>query len=108
MKIIKVTQLEKQVLEAMAKGMFAEFGFSDYGLPDLINDTGLSAKVLRGVGASLVKKGFIDIDNREDEGYKNNTSMHIWYLSGGMETLVPHWVDEAMHSYDYQVKLITE
>jgi len=99
MKTIKVTQLEKQVLEAMAKGMYAEFGFSDYGLPQLIDDTGLSVKVLRGVGGSLVKKGFIDIDD---------SSMNTWYLSGGMETLVPHWVDEAKYSYDYQVNLITE
>jgi len=105
MKTIKVTQLEKQVLEAMAKGMYAEFGFSDYGLPELIEDTGLSAKVLRGVGSSLVKKGFIDIDDRESEGYKNNTSMYIWYLFDGMEALVPHWHDEVDME---KIQLITE
>jgi hypothetical protein len=93
-KQVKVTKLEKQVLEAMAEGMYAEFGFSDYGLPELIDDTGLPAKVLRGVAGSLVKKELIFIDDREDEGYKNDTSMHIWYLFDGMEALVPEWKEE--------------
>ena len=103
MKTIEVTKLEKKVLEAMAEGMYAEFGFSDYGLPELIDDTKLSARILRGVGGSLVKKDLIYIDDREDEGYKNNPSMHIWYLHDGMEALVEEWRKELNME---QIKLV--
>lgn len=94
MKSIKVTKLENQVLKSMAAGMFAEYGYSDYTLPDLIEDTGLTSKVLRGVASSLIKKGLIQIDEREDEGFKNNISQHIWYLNDDATYLVPHWKDE--------------
>lgn len=96
MKTIKVTALEKQVLESLAKGMYAELGFSDMGLPELVEDTGLSSKVIRGVASSLVKKGLIHIWDREgDWGIdSNDPDMHIWYLTEKVQGLVPHWVEE--------------
>ena len=96
MKTITVTKLEKMVLESLAKGMYAELGFSDMGLPELREDTGLTNKVLRGVASSLIKKGLIDIDGREgDWGVDpRDTDMHIWYLTSQTQGLVEHWVQE--------------
>ena len=95
MKSFKVTELEKKVLEALAQSMYAEYGFSDAGLDDIKAITKLNTNVIRGVASSLIKKGYIDIDDREDQGYKNNPNMHIWYLINGMDGLVEHWVNEG-------------
>ncbi len=96
MKTIKVTQLEKKVLEALAKSMYAELGFSDMGLPELREDTGLTNKVLRGVASSLIKKGLISIDDREGCWGVNpkDADMHIWYLTEETYGLVNEWVGE--------------
>ena len=94
MKSIQVTALEKQVLEALAKGMYAEWHYSDMGIAEIAEDTGLDRKVIRGVAGSLRKKGLIDIDDRADEGYRNQPDMHIWYLTEKTEGLVEHWVEE--------------
>lgn len=91
---IKVTQLEKQVLEALAKNMYAELGFSDAGYLELREDTGLTNNTLRGVIGSLVKKEMVYVDDRVDEGYGNNTDMHIIYLTEKTDGLVKHWVEE--------------
>lgn len=94
MNIIKVTKLEKQVLEALAAGMFAELGFSDMGIEEVEEDTGIPRNILRGVAGSLEKKGLISIDDREGEGYKNKINMHIWYLTEKTMGLVEHWVGQ--------------
>ena len=96
MKTIAVTKLEKLVLEALAKGMYAELGFSDMGLPELREDTGLTNKVLRGVGSSLVKKGLVSIWDREGDWGVNprDVDMHIWYLTPQTQGLVDHWAKE--------------
>jgi len=94
MTIIKVTKLEKQVLEALAKGMYAELGYSDMGIAEVAQDTGLDRKVLRGVAGSLEKKGLISIDDRSSDGYKNQMDMHIWYLTPKTQGLVESWVGE--------------
>ena len=92
MKTIQVTKLEKQVLESLAGGMYAELGYSDVGIDDIAQDTGLDRKVIRGVASSLIKKGLITIDDREPEGYKNQMDMHIWYLTSETQGLVERWV----------------
>jgi len=94
MKTIKVTKLEKQVLEELAAGMYAELGFSDMGIEEIEQGTGIPRNILRGVAGSLEKKGLISIDNREPEGYKNKVDMHIWYLTPQTEGLVDHWVGQ--------------
>ena len=93
---IKVTQLEKQVLEALASGMYAELGFSDMGYEELRDDTGLTNKTLRGVIGSLVKKGMVDVWDREgDWGIDSrDVDMHIIYLTEKTQGLVEHWVEE--------------
>jgi hypothetical protein len=94
MKTIKVTKLEKQVLESLANNMYAELGFSDAGYPELREDTGLTNKILRGVTSSLVQKGLIDIWDREGEDCHKNVDMHIIYLTEETQGLVYHWVQE--------------
>jgi hypothetical protein len=94
MKNIKVTKLEKQVLEVLAQGMYAELGYSDMGIVEVAEGTGLDRKVLRGVAGSLEKKGLISIDDRSGEGYKNQINMHIWYLTPATQGLVEHWVGQ--------------
>lgn len=91
---ITVTGLEKQVLEAMANGMYAELGFSDIGLLEIMEDTGLHPKVLRGVASSLIKKGLIEIDDRQGTEFHKDSTMHIWYLRERVLGLVPHWVGQ--------------
>ena len=93
-KTITVTKLEKQVLESLASGMYAELGYSDMGIADIHQDTQIPRSVLRGVASSLIKKGLISIDDREGEGYKNQMDMHIWYLNSEVQGLVPHWVGQ--------------
>ena len=102
MKTIEVTGLEKQVLEALAGEMYAEPGFSDAGIDEVVGITGLTSRVVRGVASSLIKKGLLDIDDRDGEWgiNPNDTSMHIWYLHGDAWGLVPHWVDEDPELYE--------
>ncbi len=50
----KVTKLENQVLMSVVEGMYAEYGFSDYSMNELTEDTNISPNVLRGVVGSLV------------------------------------------------------
>lgn len=96
MQTIKVTQLEKQVLESLAGNMYAEIGFSDVGFPELRDGTGLTNNVLRGVVSSLIKKQLITVDDRKgDWGIDHrDVDMHIIYLTEKTQGLVPHWVEE--------------
>lgn len=96
MRTIKVTELEKQVLEALANEMNAEYGFSNAGLPEVVQATGLSSKVVRGIQSSLIKKELLYVDDRKDEMDINwrDPNMHIWYLQGPASGLVEHWVAE--------------
>jgi len=91
MTTIKVTKLEKLVLEALAKEMYAEFTFSDVDINDMVRETKLSANVLRGVASSLIKKGFLMID---DNGCTGSDRHYIWYLDHEAQTLVPHWIED--------------
>ena len=106
MKLIKVTKLEKQILEELAAGMYAELGYSDMGIEEIEKGTGLSRNVIRGVAGSLEKKGLISIDDRSGEGYKNNTNMHIWYLTSETEGLVEKWVGEKYWHNDHIVEKV--
>jgi hypothetical protein len=58
-----LTVLEKQTLQAIIDGLYAEPGFSDIDVNDLVSPVGKSSRVLRGVLSSLIKKGYIHIDD---------------------------------------------
>ena len=109
MKTIEVTELEKQVLEALAGEMYAEPGFSDAGLPEVLGITKLTSQVVRGVASSLIQKGLLDIDRRDNEWDVNaNEPMEqIWFLDGDAWGLVPHWVEEDPNLYE-EAKLVVK
>lgn len=87
MKNIKnLTELETKVLNALANGMYAEWGYSDYGFAELTEELELSTKVLRGVVSSLVKKDLVRVEDDLD-----NDIIYLWKDAQG---LVPHWVEE--------------
>lgn len=96
--ITGLTDLEKVVLNSLASQMYAEEGFSDVGATEISEDTSLSTKVVRGVLSSLVKKGLITIESRDDHwGYKHGDSAWepIIYLKGDAIGLVKHWVESS-------------
>lgn len=87
--VVKVTKLEYAFLSALAEGMYAEPGFSDMGLEDVMNNIhkeGLFQE--RGIGTwkavmgSLVKKGLVHSDEFEsmDAMTGKDTHHHIIYL----------------------------
>lgn len=84
--IKNLTELETKVLNAVAGGMYAEWGFSDYGFAELTDELELSTKVLRGVVSSLIKKDLVRVE--DDKHYD------IIYLWDDAQGLVKHWVEE--------------
>lgn len=87
MKNIKnLTELETKVLNSLAGGMYAEWGFSDYGFAELSDELELSNKVLRGVVSSLIKKDLVRVEDDRD--------YDIIYLWNDAQGLVKHWVEE--------------
>lgn len=62
-----LTELESRVMGAFISELYAEPGFSDVNCHDLVSKTKIDIKVLRGVLGSLVKKGFIQIDEDWDD-----------------------------------------
>jgi len=97
MRQIEVTQLEKVVLEALAKEMYAEPGFSDAGLQEVVDNSGLSVNVVRGVQSSLLKKNLIEIWDRQGDMGVNckDPYTHIWYLGADVMGLVTEWIEEG-------------
>jgi hypothetical protein len=112
MNTIKVTPLEKKVLEALALEMYAEPGFSDAGLEEVCRGTGLSPNIIRGTQSSLIKKGLIDVDDRKDCWGVNHLDpyTHIWYLTFPVMGLAEHWVGQEVFRGKViePVQLITE
>lgn len=82
--ITNLTELETKVLTALADAMYNELGFSDYGFAELSDELELSKKVLRGVVASLVKKGLASVETEDTD---------IIYLEGDAQGLVKHWLE---------------
>jgi hypothetical protein len=107
MKTIAVTQLEKVVLEALAKEMYAECGFSDAGLGEVVEGSGLPVNVVRGVMSSLIKKDLLYVWDRVGDWGINarDPYMHIWYLTDKTKGLVSEWVLEEGFE---EVELVVE
>ena len=97
MKTISVTQLEKTVLEALANEMYAESGFSDAGLREVVEGSGLPVNVVRGVMSSLIKKDLLYVWDRVGDWGINarDPYMHIWYLTDKTKGLVSEWIEEG-------------
>jgi DNA-binding MarR family transcriptional regulator len=79
-----LTSNEIKVLTAFIQGLYAEPGFSDIDANDLSRETGITTRSIRGILASLVKKGYLQIEP-QDTGYV------IIYLMESKYYLHPSW-----------------
>jgi predicted transcriptional regulator len=79
---LNLTALEVQVLESFISQLYAEAGYSDVDVSDLVKKTGIPSKTLRGVLGSLVKKEIVSVDkNAGGCGYDIiYLKEEFWYL----------------------------
>ncbi len=64
---MNLTDMEKKVLTAFVNRLqLREPGFSDVGYDDLVKNTEIDSKKIRGVLSSLIKKNLIWIANKEE------------------------------------------
>ena len=89
--MIKLTQLETQVLKELISELYAEPGFSDVDANDIAQSINLSSKIIRGVLGSLSQKGIIDIEATDTYG---SESYQIIYLNYNHWYLHPEWKNE--------------
>ena len=85
--MIKLTQLETQVLKNLIDSLYAEAGFSDVDARDISDNTKVDIKSVRGALGSLVKKGIINIED-------NGAGFEIIYLNNNHYYLHPEWKNE--------------
>jgi predicted transcriptional regulator len=90
--MIKLTQLETQVLNSLIDNLYAESGFSDVDATDIANDIEVDIKSVRGALGSLVKKGIVDIESTNTYGAKEQ--YEIIYLHSNHYYLHPEWKNE--------------
>ena len=88
---LALTKMETQALEYLIDSLYAEAGFSDVGDTCISKGTGIPMNQLRGVLASLSKKGIIYLE--EGENYSWCSS--VIYLEEKFWYLHPEWKDEA-------------
>jgi predicted transcriptional regulator len=86
-KVLKLAQLEEQVLGSLISQLYAEPGYSDVDHDDISHDIKVDIRSVRGALGSLVRKGIIGID-MNDSGYK------IIYLNEAYWYLHPQWSKE--------------
>ena len=89
--MIKLTQLEAQVLESLINGLYAEAGFSDVDAKDIAEWINTPIKSVRGALGSLVKKGIVFIESTDSYGAEQ---FEIIYLHSDHYYLHPEWKNE--------------
>jgi hypothetical protein len=97
--MIKLTQLEAQVLKSLINQLYAEAGFSDVDAADIANDIKVDIKSVRGALGSLVKKGIVTIED-------NGAGFDIIYLNPAHYYLHPSWSQEWWESNEHNKVLI--
>lgn len=94
------TDKERQVLKILIENLYAEPGFSDVTVSDLITDE-LNSHAVRGVLSSLTDKGVIFSDNEyrvsTDSGEMDGEV--IIYLRDAFYCLHPEWSKEEGIEY---------
>ena len=85
--MIKLTQLEAQVLQSLINGLYAEAGFSDVDAKDIAEWINTPIKSVRGALGSLVKKGIVQVED-------NGAGFEIIYLHSDHYYLHPKWYKE--------------
>jgi len=91
------TSKEKEVLNAIIAGLYAEPGFSDVSADDLVTDE-LNIHAIGGVIASLEKKGVVDIEELSPRTGHIGLGAHgegvtIIYLNEEFYHLHPEWAE---------------
>lgn len=86
-KVLKLAQLEEQVLGSFISQLYAEAGFSDVDAHDIARDIKVDIKSVRGALGSLVRKNVVGIE-ANDSGYQ------IIYLNQEYYYLHPKWSKE--------------
>lgn len=86
--LTNLTEMEKQVLNALINALYAEAGFSDVDAKDLSKATKIPTKSIRGVLSSLIKKSIIFIE----EG--GNGMFELVHLQHNYYGLHPRWAAE--------------
>lgn len=92
MENLKLTDLEKTVLETLINSLYAEAGFSDVDAHDISRCTGISTKSIRGSLSSLVKKGIVSL--QETDNFFAKEQYVIIYLNESFWYLHPRWSKE--------------
>lgn len=79
-----LTELEVNVMDALIANLYAEPHFSDVDANDISREIDQPTNIIRGVLSSLIKKGFIDVED-------NGAGYHIIYLKEDKFYLHPTW-----------------
>lgn len=87
---------EVMVLQALINGLYAEPGFSDVTISDLVNSTVLEMESVKGVLGSLTKKGavFTDDEMRVSTDSGEMDGEVIIYLGYEFHKYHPTWAGE--------------
>ena len=91
MKNLDITELEEKVLTALINGLYAEPGFSDVSDVDLVQQTEIPAKSIRGVLGSLCKKRIIFQCTARELGIEGQGFNTLVYLQEKYHYLHPEW-----------------
>lgn len=90
------TKKESTVLQALIDGLYAEPGFSDVTISDLVNATVLDMATVKGVLGSLTKKDavFSDDEYRVSTDSGNMDGEVIIYLGADFHKHHKEWAEE--------------
>jgi len=91
-----LTKKETAVLQALIDGLYAEPGFSDVTISDLVNATDMTMETIKGVLGSLTKKGAVwsDDDYRVSTDSGNMDGEVIMYLGDSFTKHHKEWAAE--------------
>ena len=81
-----LTLLQRQVLNSIIDGLYAEPCHSEVTAESISKNTGISTKSIRGVIASLIKRGIINVQIEDKQSYVH-LNMEYWHLH-------PNWSKE--------------
>lgn len=87
MKTVSVTQKESKFIEALITYLYAEPGFSDVGIEDIHDSTGMEINECKGVLGSLTKKRLVDVYEPNDD------FAGIIHLRESLWHMHPEWKD---------------
>jgi DNA-binding MarR family transcriptional regulator len=85
---LNLTTLETLVLDSFISQLYAEAGFSDVDASEISHHLNISTSIIRGALGSLVKKGFVTIENNGEYDIIH-LNVAYWHLVND------DWAEEA-------------